>query len=217
MGILGESGCGKTTLLKTILYRGRSMSAMVVTGKLDIGIIPKSDSKRSSTSKICIVMQNPLTALCPVLTIQDHFCDALDFLKKSDQKKHTLDWFTKVHLKDPEQFLERYPHELSGGEQQRVNIALSLCTQPEILLADEPTAALDPSVRQGILKLLKKLQAAHGFTLVYVSHDLGVLNFICNQLMVMHNGEIIERGSKNTIFKTPQHPYTQSLLKTYHS
>ena len=167
------------------------------------------------SSSIGIIMQNPATALCPVLSVYEHFYDALFQHDKKSRKEIAIHWLNRVQLLFPEQYLSRYPHQLSGGEQQRICIALSLIKRPTILLADEPTASLDPLNCLEILNLLKTFQKEFQLTIIYVSHDLNVIRYIAQHIIVLRNGEILENNSTNNIFHNPKHSYTQNLLQFF--
>ena len=206
IGIIGESGSGKSSLLKTILHKGISDKTISIGGDV---IFPPH---HTSTG---IILQNPLTSLCPVLNVENHFYDVLHLTNKKQRQRIVLEWLKNVKIKSPSLYLKKYPHELSGGEQQRINIALSLCTYPKILLADEPTASLDPSIRQEILLLLQELKQKFNLEVIYVSHNLGVIYYIADYILVMNNGQIVEQGYKDNIFKTPQNDYTKTLIKSY--
>jgi peptide/nickel transport system ATP-binding protein len=162
-----------------------------------------------------MIFQEPMTSLNPVIKCGKQITEALLLhtnLSKKEAKQKTMELFQDVQLPEPEKVYCKYPHELSGGQKQRVMIAMAMCCNPDILIADEPTTALDVTVQKNILELLKNLQEKHGMSIIFISHDLGVVAQIAHRVVVMRKGKIVEQGDVKTIFNNPQHPYTKGLL-----
>ena len=213
VGIVGESGCGKSTLARTLLrlidltegdikYNGESF-------------VDKSDKElRSIRKNMQIIFQDPYNSLHPRMNINEIIAEPLKINKmlpsKDQRNKRILELIEMVGL--DEAYLLRYPHELSGGQRQRIVIARALATNPELIIYDEPVSALDVSVRAQILNLLKELQLQLNLTYIFISHDLSVVEHICDSVHIMYLGQIIETGKTEDIFENPTHPYTQALL-----
>jgi len=220
LGIVGESGCGKSvtslSMMKLIpqppgyfaggeiLYRGRNV--------LDI---PERDMREIRGNKIAMIFQEPMTALNPVFTIGNQIEEAIivhQGLNAKDAREKTIEMLKLVSIPSPEQRVDDYPHQLSGGMRQRIMIAMALSCDPEVLIADEPTTALDVTIQAQILGLIQKLQKELNLAVIMITHDLGVIAGICDRVIVMYAGQIVEIGSVHDIFKNPQHPYTKGLL-----
>ncbi|MGV8882721.1 MAG: ABC transporter ATP-binding protein [Rhodoglobus sp.] len=202
LGIVGESGSGKSLTLRSIL------------GLLPAGIT-KTDGSIRADGRVSMVFQDPLTALDPLTPVGKQVAEASRFARRSGRgpaMAHARELFRQVRLPDPETKLRQYPHQLSGGQRQRVVIAMALATDPDILLCDEPTTALDVTVQQQILELLQSLSTELGLSMIFVSHDLAVVNQVCSRLLVMRAGEIVERGDIAEVISNPQHEYTRTLL-----
>ncbi|RDB35055.1 MAG: ATP-binding cassette domain-containing protein [Spirobacillus cienkowskii] len=220
LGIVGESGSGKTQLVLGIM--GLLASNSNVSGSVKfhntelIGLSQKALNKIRG-NKISIVFQDPMTALNPYLKISTQMIEVLKYHKNmnyKEAKNEALKMLDLVKISDAKNRIDMYPHEFSGGMRQRVLIAMSLLCKPDILIADEPTTALDVTVQAQIVNLLKELKQELGSAIIIITHDLGVVAGICNQVMVMYAGNIMERGSVNHIFYTPKHPYTKALLRS---
>lgn len=214
LGLAGESGCGKTTIGMTLakLYE---LSAGEILFKGE-NIVPlKGKSFKPFRKKIQIIFQNPYESLNPRFTILDSLMEPLhihhDGSKEDriDRVKKTLE---ESGLKPAEDFLMRFPHELSGGQRQRVCIAKAMILNPEFIVADEPVSMLDVSIRAGILNLLRSLSRTKGLSLLFISHDLSSMRYICDRIAVMYLGKIVETGSPHAILDYPVHPYTQALV-----
>jgi len=202
LGIVGESGSGKSLTLRAIL------------GLLPAGITKTGGSIRTE-GRVSMVFQDPLTALDPLTPVGKQVAEASRFARRTGRKaamEHALELFRQVRLPDPETRLRQYPHQLSGGQRQRVVIAMALATDPDILLCDEPTTALDVTVQQQILALLENLRTELGLSMIFVSHDLAVVAQVCSRLLVMRSGEIVERGEIGSVISNPQNEYTRTLL-----
>ena len=215
----GESGCGKSTLITSII-RQLDSNADIPNGsiefeKQDLLKLSLDKMRNISGTQLSIVFQDPMSTLNPVLSIGRQMMDIQyrDKTSKKIKKQRSIDMLNKVGIPDPQSQLKQYPHELSGGMQQRVSIAMALQAGPSLLIADEPTTALDATLEVQILKLLKELQEEMGCSILFVSHHLGVIAELCDQVIVMYAGEIVEQGSTYEIFNNPAHPYTVKLLE----
>ena len=219
IAILGSSGCGKSTLITSII-RQLDDNADIPNGliefeKQDLLKLSQDNMRNISGTKISIVFQNPMSTLNPVISIGRQMIDIQyrDKISKKTKKQRSIDMLTKVGIPDPHIQFNQYPHELSGGMQQRVSIAMALQAGPSLLIADEPTTALDATLEVQILKLLKELQEEMGCSILFVSHHLGVIAELCDHVVVMYAGQVVEQGSTYEIFNKPAHPYTIKLLE----
>ena len=219
VGVVGESGCGKSTLITSII-RQLDDNADIPNGliefeKQDLLKLSQDNMRNISGTKISIVFQNPMSTLNPVISIGRQMIDIQyrDKISKKIKKQRSIDMLTKVGIPDPHIQFNQYPHELSGGMQQRVSIAMALQAGPSLLIADEPTTALDATLEVQILKLLKELQEELGCSILFVSHHLGVIAELCDHVVVMYAGQVVEQGSTYEIFNNPAHPYTVKLLE----
>jgi peptide/nickel transport system ATP-binding protein len=223
-GIAGESGCGKTTLLKVLFAAVEPPLRMVDgkvyylngTGTIDLYAIDESERKKLRWSFASYVPQGSMSVLNPVLKIKDTFRDFISSHLKGRSKIEAYE-MAKEHLKElglPFKILDAYPHQLSGGMRQRVTIALATVLKPKVIIADEPTTALDVVTQRGVIQLLKDIQSRQGSALVLVTHDMGVHANISDMLSVMYAGKIIEEGRTEELFEDPRHPYTQYLIKS---
>ena len=219
VGVVGESGCGKSTLITSII-RQLDDNADIPNGsiefeKQDLLKLSLDKMRNISGTKLSIIFQDPMSTLNPVLSIGRQMIDIQyrDKISKKRKKQRSIDMLTKVGIPDPRNQLNQYPYELSGGMQQRVSIAMALQAGPSLLIADEPTTALDTTLEVQILKLLKELQEEMGCSILFVSHHLGVIAELCDYVIVMYAGEIVEQGSTYEIFNNPAHPYTVKLLE----
>lgn len=213
VGIVGESGSGKSLTMKTVL------------GILPKGLAAEYDQfsfagqsvSNPRTLPVSMIFQDPMTSLNPLRTIGYHLREVVrrfqPDLSKQEQEAEILTMLNKVGIPDPNLRLKQFPFEFSGGMRQRIVIAMALLTKPELLIADEPTTALDVTIQAQILALLKELQATMGLTVVIVSHDFSVIAGICDQVYVMRKGLVVEQGKVMDIFENPCHAYTQSLLQ----
>lgn len=225
LGIVGESGSGKSVTCLSLL--GLLPSGITeVSGKayfhpntdlppIDLLQADEDALRPYRGSQISMIFQKPMTALNPVFRCGQQVVEMLRLHKKMSKqaaKAACLEWLERVQLPDPERMFRAYPHELSGGQQQRIMIAMALCCEPRLLLADEPTTALDATVQQKILDLLQKLCTEMGTAIIFVSHDLRVVRRITDRVLVMYQGQVVEQSSTAALFHAPQHPYTKSLL-----
>ncbi|RLK47496.1 ABC transporter ATP-binding protein [Microbacterium telephonicum] len=210
LGIVGESGSGKTMLLRAVMDILPDGATRTWTATFDGAPI---DAKRRMP--VAMVFQDPMTSFDPLARIGTHLVEVARRHRKvsrAEAKRQAIDALAAVRVPDPQRVFGRYPHELSGGLRQRAMIAMSLLADPRLLLADEPTTALDATVQAEILALLRQLQRERDLTIVIVTHDLGVVAALCDDVAVMKDGAIVERGTVETVFEAPQHPYTRSLL-----
>jgi peptide/nickel transport system ATP-binding protein len=224
VGIVGESGSGKSvtclSLMRLIpnppgritggemLYHGKD-------GTVDLRTLPEADMRRYRGNEIGMIFQEPMTSLNPVFTCGDQVMEVIILHQKvsrSEARELTLELFAKVQLPDPPRMLKSYPHQLSGGQKQRVMIAMAMSCNPGILVADEPTTALDVTVQKTILDLMSDLKNRINSSIIFITHDLGVIAEVADRVIVMYKGRIVEQGSVMEIFSNPQHPYTKGLL-----
>jgi len=223
LGIVGESGCGKSVTALSIMRllpkpSGRYLSGTIVYNGVDLLSLPKEEMYKIRGNKISMIFQEPMTALNPVKKIGDQIAEVFQLhrpdMSKSEVLSEIINLLTKVGISDPLERFNQYPHQLSGGMRQRVMIAMALACKPDILIADEPTTALDVTIQAQILDLIKKLQEECGMSVIFITHDLGVISEISDDVVVMYAGKIVEYGSTEEIFKSPSHPYTVGLMKS---
>ncbi len=219
VGIVGESGCGKSTLISAIirlLAPNATIEAGSILFKDDDLLALDSDAMRALRGvDISMVFQDPMTSLNPVLTIGRQMTDIQyrDDLSKAEKSARAIRLLDRVGIPDPAEHLKRYPHHLSGGMRQRVAIAMALMTKPALLIADEPTTALDATLELQIIGRLQQLQKDFGCAVLFISHHLGVIAELCDEVVVMYAGEVVESGPTRDVFLDPQHPYTRKLLE----
>ncbi len=221
LGIVGESGSGKSVTVYSILGLLPPIARVVGGSVKFIGeeLIGASDEllDRIRGNKISIIFQDPLTSLNPTYTIGKQLTEAIILHTDTDKSKvweRAIEIMKTVNISDAESRMKQYPFELSGGMRQRVMIAMALATEPDILIADEPTTALDVTIQTSILELMQSLQKKLGMSIIMITHDLGVISKMCDEVIVMYAGEIAERGSVDDIFYTPCHEYTKGLLRS---
>jgi len=225
VGIVGESGSGKSITSLAIMGLLHS-AANVENGEIllsleedndpiDLLKLSNSQMQKIRGKEIAMIFQEPMTSLNPVIKCGEQVAEAIRLHQNKNNKeayKEVINWFEEVLLPRPKQMYEAYPHELSGGQKQRVMIAMAMCCQPKLLIADEPTTALDVSVQKQILKLIKDLQKRHNMSVIFITHDLAVVSEIADKIIVMRKGEKVESGSTEKIFTKATHPYTKGLL-----
>lgn len=219
IGIVGESGSGKSVTSLAIM-RLHNSSNTIIEGEIllngtNILQISEDEMRKIRGNRIAMIFQEPMTSLNPVLTCGFQVTEAIRFhlgVSKQVAKEKTIQLFNEVQLPRPEVIFKNYPHQLSGGQKQRVMIAMALSCNPEILIADEPTTALDVTVQKTIIELLLRLKAERHMSLIFISHDLGVVSEIADRVIVMYKGNIVEEATAKKIFSDPQHPYTKGLL-----
>ena len=219
LGIVGETGCGKSvtvrSLLKLVPDPGRIVSGQVLLDGEDIMALKEKQLRAIRGGRMAMIFQNPLSSLNPVFTIGDQVCHIIRIHQGMDQKKarqRAVDMFSLIRLANPNRLLQKYPHELSGGQLQRVMIAMALSCQPELLIADEPTTALDVTIQAQILTLMLDLKDKTRTAIMLITHDLGVVAEICDRVAIMYAGLIVEEAGVNDIFRRPLHPYTEGLI-----
>lgn len=220
LGIVGESGCGKSVTALSIMRllpqpMGQIVHGEILFQSMDLTQVPISTMEQLRGSRISMVFQEPMTALNPVHTIGKQLTEVL-LLHKDISKvqaiRESVDILDRVGIPSPDIRLLEYPHQLSGGMRQRVIIAIALACKPQLLIADEPTTALDVTIQAQILELINELQQDMGMSVILITHDLGVIAETCDQVVVMYAGKIAEKGSVFDLFDNPMHPYTKGLL-----
>ncbi len=225
VGIVGESGSGKSVTSLSIMRLIAEPPGRISNGQIlfhteggnvvDLLTLKEKEMQKHRGNDIAMIFQEPMTSLNPVYTCGDQVLEAIlthQKISKQAAREQTIALFEKVQLPDPERAYRSYPHQLSGGQKQRVMIAMAMSCNPSVLIADEPTTALDVTVQQTILELMKDLQRESDTAVVFITHDLGVIADIADRVLVMYKGEIVEEGDVRQIFKSPKHPYTKSLL-----
>ena len=217
IGIVGESGCGKSTLAASLIALpapGAKVTGRVEIAGRDILSLPEAERRRMRGPGVAMVFQDPMTAFNPVLTIGQQLCDFQHHLTLplAEKRARAQAMLARVGLPDPGLALTRYVHELSGGMRQRAAIAAALLMQPHLLIADEPTTALDVTMEAQIIHLLRALKEDHQGAIVIVTHHLGVVGELCDRVYVMYAGEVVEEGTVDEIYHTPRHPYTAALI-----
>ena len=223
IGIVGESGCGKTVTSKTImrlLPERNSIidpSSQILFGGMNLATASESQMRRVRGDKIAMIFQEPMTSLNPVFTVGWQLDEALRYhtnFNKKQRLERAIEMLRLVEIPNPEQRVREYPHQLSGGMRQRVMIAIALCCEPDILIADEPTTALDVTIQAQILALMDDLRRKLDTAIILITHDLGVVATVCDRVIVMYAGRVIEQAPVRDLFKRPQHPYTKALLES---
>ncbi|QJD94660.1 ABC transporter ATP-binding protein [Mucilaginibacter robiniae] len=217
--IVGESGSGKSVTALAIM-RLLDEQRTLIQGRIqfqdiELTSLPEKEMQAIRGNRIAMIFQEPMTSLNPVITCGKQVSEAIKLHRKIDKKQayqETLNLFAEVQLPRPEAIFNSYPHQLSGGQRQRVMIAMALSCNPELLIADEPTTALDVTVQKTIIDLLLKLKQERKMSLLFISHDLGVVSQIADEVLVMYKGQAVEQASAKSLFTNPQHPYTQALL-----
>lgn len=216
IGLVGESGCGKSTLgaalLRSVQPPGKIMEGSVILDGTDIFTISSSDfDKMIRWKRIAMVFQGAMNSLNPVFTVGKQMNEILEEHKFTGNTSARIKESLNQVLLD-ESIIKKYPHELSGGQKQRIIIAMALLLKPQILIADEPTTSLDVLVQAQIINLLKSLKKQHGLSILFISHDLGVISELADTIAIMYAGQIIESGGSRFIYSNPRHPYTQKLI-----
>jgi peptide/nickel transport system ATP-binding protein len=218
-GLVGESGAGKSTIAKAILgivpAQVKITSGRIVFEGRDLLALPATELRAVLGRDITLVPQDPSTALNPSRRIDAQMTDGLRLkrgLSMREARLRARALLAEVQIRDPERVLSSYPHQLSGGMRQRVLIATAFALEPKLVIADEPTTALDVTVQKQILRLIRALQERHGTSVLFVSHDLGVVAQICDRVSVLYMGKVVEQGRTADILQNPRHPYTQALL-----
>ncbi len=223
LGIVGESGCGKTVTSKSVMrllpdhLTIYGKESEILYGGKNLVRASAGEMRLVRGDKIAMIFQEPMTALNPVFTIGWQLDETLKYhtdLNKRQRRERSIEMLRLVEIPNPEQRVKEYPHQLSGGMRQRVMIAIALSCEPDILIADEPTTALDVTIQAQILDLMNGLKRKFNTAIMLITHDLGVVATVCDRVMVMYAGRVIESGSVGDIFHNPQHPYTKALLES---
>tara|TARA_A100001015_G_scaffold277059_1_gene335878 strand:+ start:388 stop:1362 length:975 start_codon:yes stop_codon:yes gene_type:complete len=222
LGIVGESGCGKSVTSLSIMKLidqppGFYESGEILYKNQNILTMSENELRGIRGNKISMIFQEPMTSLNPVFTIGNQIIEVVQLHQKlnyDSSRKKAIEMLDLVGIPAPDQRIDEYPHQLSGGMRQRVMIAIALSCNPEILIADEPTTALDVTIQAQILDLIQQLQNELDLAVIMITHDLGVIAEVCDRVLVMYAGQIVENGKIREIFKSPKHPYTQGLMKS---
>ena len=221
LGIVGESGSGKSVSMNAVMGLVRD-SNVNISGSVKFNgtdLLTQSDEQMRAIrgKEIAMVFQDPMTALTPVYTVGWHIIEQIRLhteMSKEDAKKRAIEILDEVGIPDAKRRVDQYPHEFSGGMRQRAIIAMALSLNPALLIADEPTTALDVTIQAQILDLLKQLQQTHNSSIIIITHDMGVVSEIADEVLVMYAGRMVERATKDALFAKPQHPYTQGLMNS---
>lgn len=221
LGLVGESGSGKSVTAKNVMRLLPTPPASVLSGEIlfkgrDILKLSEKEMRSVRGNEISMIFQEPMTSLNPVYTCGNQIMEAVMLHQHVDKKTARAkaeEMLKLVGMSMPEERLKNYPHELSGGMRQRVMIAMALCSNPSLLIADEPTTALDPTIQAQILELIGELQKKLGMSVLYITHDLGVVAELCHRVVVMYAGMVMEVAQTEDLFSKPAHPYTQGLMK----
>ena len=221
LALVGESGCGKSmtalSILRLIPRPGRVEDGSVRFLDRDLLDLSVPQMRQVRGHEIAMIFQEPMTSLNPVVTVGSQVIEAIrlhDSVSRSEARRRTRELFGRVGIPDPDERLDAYPHQLSGGLKQRVMIAMALSMRPKLLIADEPTTALDVTIQAQILELLRELQRELEMAILLISHDLGIVNELADRVAVMYAGRIVETGTREEVLSSPQHPYTQGLLRS---
>ena len=221
LGIVGESGSGKSVSMSAVMGLIRDRNATISGSVLFKGedLITKSDEELRTIrgNEIAMVFQDPMTALTPVYTVGWHIVEQIRLhtsMTKSQARDRAIEILDEVGIPDAKRRVDQYPHEFSGGMRQRAIIAMALALNPKLLIADEPTTALDVTIQAQILDLLEKLKAQYQSSIIIITHDMGVVSEIADEVLVMYAGKMVERNTKRDIFQNPRHPYTQGLMNS---
>lgn len=221
LGIVGESGSGKSvtslSIMRLLQYPGRIVDGSILFRREDLAKKSRSDMRKIRGNKIAMIFQDPMTSLNPLFTIGNQITEVIiehQKLSKAEAKKKAVDMLKLVGIPSPEKRVDNYPYEFSGGMRQRAMIAMALACEPELLIADEPTTALDVTIQAQVLRLIKDLNKRLNTATILITHDLGVVASSCSKIIVMYGGQIMEEGTDWEIFYYPRHPYTMGLLKS---
>ncbi len=222
LGLVGESGCGKSVTAHSIIQLIPDPPGKIVDGRIwfdgqDLLRLPKAGMRKIRGNRISMIFQEPMTSLNPVFTVGDQVGEVLRLhqkLSRPETRRRVLDIFKQVGIPAPETRLDDYPHQMSGGMRQRVMIAMALACNPRLMIADEPTTALDVTIQAQILDLMNKLKADTGASILFITHDLGVIAEMAQHVAVMYAGRMVEYTDVETLFATPKHPYTVGLLES---
>ena len=219
LGLVGESGCGKSvtshSIMRLIGQPGKIVEGEILFDERDLVKASEKDMRQIRGNRISMIFQQPTSCLNPVFKVGDQIAEVLDIHQKLGKEKgwsRAIELLKMVGIPEPERRVQAYPHEMSGGKAQRVMIAMALACVPELLIADEPTTALDVTIQAQILNLMRDLHRNMETSIILITHDLGIVADMCNRVAVMYAGRIIEQTDVRTLFKNPQHPYTRGLI-----
>jgi len=219
LAVVGESGSGKSVTAMSLTRLLPEAPACEVTGKVnlrgrDVLTLPNRELRQIRGKEVAYIFQEPSTSLNPVFTVGYQIAEAikLHVPGETDVTGRVIEALRQVGIRDPEKRFKAYPHEMSGGMQQRVMIAMALACEPRILVADEPTTALDVTIQAQIMDLLREIRARHTMSIILITHNFGIIKGFADEVLVMFRGEIVERGPTDQIIKNPQHPYTKALI-----
>jgi oligopeptide/dipeptide ABC transporter ATP-binding protein len=222
IGIVGESGCGKTMTALSLMRLLPSPPARIVSGRImfdgqDVGVLGESQLRKLRSNAMAMIYQDPMTTLNPVFTVGEQIAETVRLHQDASHaaaQKRAVEMLSLVGIPDPSRCAGSYPHQLSGGMRQRAVIAMALACSPKLLIADEPTTALDVTIQAQILDLLRRLQQELGTAIILITHDLGVIADLVDTVVVMYAGKVVEQAPVKQLFSAPQHPYTQGLLRS---
>ncbi|SED06580.1 ABC transporter ATP-binding protein [Paenibacillus sp. GP183] len=219
IGIVGESGCGKSVTSLTImkLTPGKVEEGSITFNGRDILSLSDHEMREIRGNEMAMIFQEPMTSLNPVFTVGQQIGETFEIhvkLNKAKARERAIEMLKLVGIPRPEHIVDEYPHQLSGGMRQRVMIAMAMACNPKLLIADEPTTALDVTIQAQILDLMRELKAKHNTAIMMITHDLGVVAEMCDRVIVMYGGKVVEESDVVTLFTNPKHPYTQGLMKS---
>ena len=222
LGLVGESGCGKSVSALSLMRLIPDPPGKIIGGEIlldgeDVLKVGMEDMREIRGAKIAMVFQEPMTSLNPVLTIERQITETLQLhmgMSKQESRRESVNLLARVGIPDPDSRIKQYPHQFSGGMRQRVMIAMALSCNPRLIIADEPTTALDVTIQAQILDLMKSLTSESGVALIVITHNLGVVARYADRVNIMYAGKVIERGSAREIYANPRHPYTVGLLQS---
>ncbi len=222
VGIVGESGCGKSVTAMSILRLIPQPPGRIVGGQIrfkgrDLATLPDAQLRKVRGNEISVIFQEPMTSLNPVYTVGDQIMEAIllhQAVEEEQARKIAIDMLDKVGIPEPETSIDKYPHQMSGGQKQRVMIAMALSCRPDLLIADEPTTALDVTIQAQILELIRDLQKSNNMGVMLITHDLGVVAETCDRVVVLYGGRVAETANAIDLFDRPTHPYTAGLLQS---
>jgi peptide/nickel transport system ATP-binding protein len=219
VGIVGESGCGKSTLINAVIGL-LAANAEIVSGRIlfkgaDLLTMRPDELRRLRGDRITAIFQDPMSSLNPVLSIGTQMTEIQyrSGISRHAKRRRAVEFLEKVKIPDPERRLSQYPHQFSGGMRQRICIAMALLAEPDLLIADEPTTALDATLEVQVIRLLKELQREVGCSILFISHHLGVVAELCDKVAILYAGEVVERGAVRDIFHDARHPYARKLIE----
>ncbi|GGA36292.1 ABC transporter ATP-binding protein [Paenibacillus physcomitrellae] len=222
LGVVGESGCGKSVTSLSVLKLIPKPPGKIVNGSIlfqgkDLVPLSEREMRKIRGDRISMIFQEPMSSLNPLFTIGQQLVESVKIhlgLSRKEARRHATGMLAKVGIPRPESVIDEYPHQLSGGMRQRVMIAMAISCNPELLIADEPTTALDVTIQAQILDLLRQLNEENGTAMMMITHDLGVVAEICTRVVVMYAGKIVEEADTEQLFENPLHPYTQGLIQS---